>query len=79
LYTPLSAPAVSTAVPGGFDIGNVTAVQPPVAGSGQGVDSMLGIASGLPSGSTSLYSVDGGTWTLISDPNALGGVSPTVT
>lgn len=76
LYTPLAAPAVSTAVAGAFDIGSVTAVQPVVAGSGQGVDSTLGIASGIGSAA---YSTDGGTWTITSDPNALGGATVVVT
>jgi hypothetical protein len=75
LFTPLAAPAVSTAVAGAFDIGSVTAVQPVVAGSGQGVDSTLTI-SGFASGAVS---EDAGTWTIVSDPNAPGGFSTVVT
>jgi|SRR5580658_1962670 hypothetical protein len=76
LYTPLATPAVSTAVAGAFDIGSVTAVQPVVAGSGQGVDSTATIASGLPNAPVS---EDAGTWTIVSDPNAPGGFSTVVT
>jgi hypothetical protein len=72
----ISPPTVSTADAGGFDVFSVTAVQPIVAGSGQGVDATLGIASGLGS---SAFSTDAGTWTITSDPNALGGVAVVVT
>jgi|SRR5580692_5106149 hypothetical protein len=75
LYTPLASPAVSTVVAGAFDIGTVTAVQPVVPGSGQAVDSTCTI-SGFPSGAVS---EDGGTWTLVSDPNTPGGFSAIVT
>jgi hypothetical protein len=75
-YAGLATPTPSTVVPGAFDIGSVTAVQPIVAGSGQGVDSTLGIATGLP---TAPYTTDGGTWTLTSDPNAVGGATVDVT
>jgi hypothetical protein len=72
----ISPPAVSTADAGGFDVFSVTAVQPIVAGSGQGVDATLGIASGLGSAP---FSADAGTWTITSDPNALGGATVVVT
>lgn len=75
-YNPQPLPTVSTKVPGAFDIGNVVAMQPVVAGSGQAIDSTLTIASGLP---TAPYAADGGTWTITSDPNALGGASVVVT
>jgi hypothetical protein len=75
LFTPVNPPTASTAVSGAFVVGNVTAVQPIVAGSGQGIDStatLAGIASGT-------VSEDGGTWTIVSDPNAPGGFSVAVT
>ena len=72
-YAAASAPAASTDVSNAFVVGVIGCVQPPVPGSGQGVDTTLTIASGLTNQSAPV-SVDAGTLTMTADASAPGGV-----